>query len=77
VVPVDEVLGRRKALVQGVSALDDGQGRAAEVCILGDGTMAFSFYIDDVLRNAHLIWKARSDASLGHEHERDSMAAAV
>jgi len=74
VVPVDDVLGRRKALVQRVDRVAGEEFERSEVCILGDGTMAFSLHIDKVMYDDALVWRSDSDQLLGHDLEAESVA---
>ena len=68
-VPVDDVLGRRKALVQKIDRIAGEEFARSEVCILGDGTMALSLCIDHIALDGSLIWRSESDDGLGHELE--------
>ncbi|GEM_PF-3550591 len=70
-VPVDDVLGRRKALVQRVDKKAGEEFARSEVCILGDGTMAFSLHIDSLMEDRKLIWRTPADDTLGHHIETE------
>lgn len=76
VVPVDDVLGRRKALVQRVDKVAGEEFERSEVCILGDGTMAFSLHIDQIMTDDALVWRSYSDHNLGHDIEQELVAEA-
>lgn len=76
VVPVDDVLGRRKALVQKVDKVAGEEFERSEVCILGDGTMAFSLHIDQIIADDALVWRSLSDQNLGHDIEQELVAEA-
>ncbi len=76
VVPVDNVLGRRKALVQKIDKLSSDEFERSEVCILGDGTMAFSLHVDHISMDPSLVWRSESDESLGQGLEGEETAVA-
>lgn len=75
-IPVDDVLGRRKALVQKVDKMAGEEFERSEVCILGDGTMAFSLQVDEIATDPRLVWRSRNDHELGHELEHEFVAQA-
>ena len=75
-VPVDDVLGRRKALVQKFERVSGDNCESSEVCILGDGTMAFSLSIDRMVQDQSLVWHSQDDKELGHDLEQEAVAEA-
>lgn len=61
--PVDDVLGRRKALLQTVHQ-DLDRANSFQACILGDGTMALSLDLDALLADPDHAFFAASEEEL-------------